>query len=148
MSAPTRDPRQILAPYDGPHRGPGPVLVVEDEEGLRTIMRKQLEHAGFEVVLAASGQEGIAILRAGIDCKLVLLDMIMPAMDGWGFRQIQLADPAIAHVPVIVLTGAPLPTLVHEQLKAADYLLKPVGRDHLVSVVDNYCAPGPSAPPA
>lgn len=138
-------PYSMLAPYDGPQRGPGTVLVVDDDEGVRAIMRRQLEHAGFDVASAGSGREAIELLRAHPGCKLVLLDMIMPTMDGWGFRQMQLADAAIAQVPVIVLTGAPLPTLVHDQLKAADYLLKPVGRDHLVSVVSNYCAPSPAA---
>ena len=69
------------------------------------------------------------------------LDMIMPALDGWGVRQKQMEDPQLSEVPVIILTGAPLPSLVHAQLHAADYLLKPVGRDHLISVVSNYCQP-------
>jgi CheY-like chemotaxis protein len=62
-------------------------------------------------------------------------------MDGWGVRRALLADPQIARVPTVILTGAPLPSLVHEQLMAVDYLLKPVGREHLVSVVANYCEP-------
>jgi CheY-like chemotaxis protein len=144
MYASSRALHATLAPYDGPHRGPGKILVVDDDDGLRAMMRRQLEHAGFDVVAARSGAEAIDVLRAERGCRLVLLDMIMPAMDGWDFRQIQLGDAAIAHVPVIVLTGAPLPTLVHDQLQAAGYLLKPVGRDHLISVVINYCAPGPS----
>jgi FixJ family two-component response regulator len=56
-------------------------------------------------------------------------------------REQQLEDPALSDVPVIILTGAPLPTLVHDQLRAADYILKPVGREHLISVVSNYCQP-------
>jgi CheY-like chemotaxis protein len=135
------DPHTRLAPYDYPRRGPGRVLVIDDDDGVRLVMRKQLQHAGFDVIAAASGAEGLAIMRADASIRLVLLDMIMPLMDGWGVRQKQMEDPRLAQVPVIILTGAPLPTLVHEQLKAADYLLKPVGRDHLISVVSNYCQP-------
>jgi CheY-like chemotaxis protein len=70
--------------------------------------------------------------------------MLMPDMDGWAFRRAQLDDPRLSPVPAIVMTGAPLPTLVHDQLLASDYLLKPIGRDHLVSVVANYCQRGAS----
>jgi CheY-like chemotaxis protein len=135
----------LLAPYDGPRRGPGRVLVIDDDEGVRMVMCRHLVSAGFDVVAAGSAAEGIAIMRSDASLKVVLLDMLMPTMDGWGFRRVQLADSAIASIPVIVLTGAPLPSLVHDQLKAADYLLKPVGRDHLLSVVSNYCAPVPPA---
>jgi CheY-like chemotaxis protein len=134
---------RVLAPYDWPRRAPGRVLVVDDEEGIRAVMKKQLVYAGFDVVIAASANEGLELMRADDSIRLVLLDMMMPAVDGWGFRRMQLADAELAHVPVIILTGAPLPSLVHEQLQAADYLLKPVGREHLISVVSNYCAPLP-----
>lgn len=141
MQSVTSDCRHHLAPYDGPRRGPGRVLVVDDDEGVRAVMKKQLAHAGFDVVTAPTAREGLDVMRRDHSIRLVLLDMLMPAMDGWGFRQAQMAEPAIADVPAVVLTGAPLPSLVHDQLQAADYLLKPVGRDHLISVVTNYCAP-------
>jgi CheY-like chemotaxis protein len=141
MRLSTDDLRVQLAPYDYPRRGPGRVLVIDDDDGVRTVMRKQLQHAGFDVVTAASGSEGLAMMRQDTSIRLVLLDMIMPALDGWGVRQKQMEDPQLAEVPVIILTGAPLPSLVHAQLHAADYLLKPVGRDHLISVVSNYCQP-------
>ena len=134
-----------LAPYDYPRRGPGRVLVIDDDEGVRTVMRKQLQHAGFDVVSAATGLQGLAMMRHDPTIRLVLLDMIMPAMDGWGVRQKQLEDARLAEIPVIILTGAPLPSLVHDQLRAADYILKPVGRDHLISVVANYCQPAEHA---
>lgn len=138
-------PGDSLAPYDYPRRGPGRVLVVDDDDGVRTVMTRQLKHAGFDVVSARSGPEGLDCMRNDPSIRVVLLDMMMPEMDGWGVRSAQLADPAIAHVPAIILTGAPLPSLVHDQLRAADYLLKPVGRDHLISVVSNYCEPAVSA---
>jgi CheY-like chemotaxis protein len=132
---------RLLAPYDCPRRGPGRVLVIDDEDGVRAAMTKQLAFAGFDVVAATGAGDGLDIMRADRTIRVVLLDMMMPAMDGWGFRQAQLADPTLAAIPAIVLTGAPLPSLLHEQLRAADYLLKPVGREHLISVVSNYCEP-------
>lgn len=141
MRLSTDDLRVQLAPYDYPRRGPGRILVIDDDDGVRTVMRKQLQHAGFDVVAAASGSEGLEMMRQDPGIRLVLLDMIMPALDGWGVRQKQMEDPQLSQVPVIILTGAPLPSLVHAQLHAADYLLKPVGRDHLISVVSNYCQP-------
>jgi CheY-like chemotaxis protein len=135
------DARNQLAPYDYPRRGPGRVLVIDDDDGVRTVMRKQLQFAGFDVVAAASGTEGLEMMRQDGSIRLVLLDMIMPVVDGWGVRQRQMEDPILSQVPVVILTGAPLPSLVHDQLRAADYILKPVGRDHLISVVSNYCQP-------
>jgi CheY-like chemotaxis protein len=141
---PMRRISELLAPYDCPRRGPGRVLVVDDDAGVRTVMTRQLAHAGFEVVAAASGGEGLDIMRTDAAIRVVLLDMMMPDMDGWGFRQNQLADAVLARIPVVILTGAPLPSLLHEQLQAADYLLKPVGHEHLISVVSNYCQPASS----
>ena len=141
MGRPVDLPNSDVAPYDYPRRGPGRVLVVDDDENVRMVMRKQLQHAGFDVVAAASGAEAFALLKDDAAIRVVLLDMLMPGMDGWGVRREQMSDATLARIPTIILTGAPLPTLVHEQLKAADYLLKPVGREHLISVVSNYCEP-------
>jgi CheY-like chemotaxis protein len=134
-------PEAPLSPYDCPQRGPGRVLVIDDDGALRVLIARQLELAGFDVVSAASGPEGLEILRADPSIRLLLLDLMMPGMDGWGVRNAHLADPQLARVPTVIMTGAPLNALVHEQLRAADYLLKPVGREHLVSVVSNYCEP-------
>jgi CheY-like chemotaxis protein len=130
-----------LSPYDYPQRGPGRVLIIDDEAALRMLISRQLELAGFDVISASNGPEGLELLRADPTIRLMLLDLMMPGMDGWRVRRAHLADPQLARVPTVILTGAPLPSLVHEQLRAADYLLKPVGRDHLVSVVSNYCEP-------
>lgn len=135
----------FLAPYDCPVRGPGRILVVDDDEAVRITLQRYLESAGFEVLTAASGPAGLQVLRDDQTLRVVLLDLMMPGMDGWRFRREQLRTPELAAVPVIILTGAPLGSLVHEQLQAADYILKPVGREHLISVVSNYCEPARTA---
>jgi CheY-like chemotaxis protein len=104
-------------------------------------MARVLTGAGFDVVAASTAGEGLEVLRVDGEVRVVLLDMMMPVQDGWTFRRVQLATPDLSGIPAIVLTGAPLPMLSHEQLRAADYLLKPVGLEHLISVVSNYCEP-------
>jgi CheY-like chemotaxis protein len=129
----------LLTPYDCPRRGPGRILVIDDDEGVRTVLQRQLSAAGFDAVTASSATEGLEMLGTDGTIRLVLFDLMMPTMDGWSFRRRQLAAPDLADVPAIVLTGAPLGSVSHEQLQASDYLLKPVGREHLISVVSNYC---------
>ena len=119
----------------------GRVLVVDDEPIMRTLFRRSLQSAGFEVVVAEDGPDGLQKLRHDPNIRLVLLDLNMPNMDGWGFREEQRADPQLKDVPTVIVTGEPLAKLVQSELHAAEYLLKPVGRDHLISVVSDYCEP-------
>jgi CheY-like chemotaxis protein len=81
------------------------VLIVEDERAARTGMEKILLLAGYAPVSAANGQEALELLRSGVPASVILLDLIMPVMDGWAFRREQLRDPRLAHIPVIVLSA-------------------------------------------
>jgi CheY-like chemotaxis protein len=119
----------------------GRVLVVDDEPIMRTLFRRSLQSAGFDVVVAEDGPEGLEKLRQDPEIRLVLLDLNMPRMDGREFREEQRADPQLKDVPTVIVTGEPLAKLVQSELHAAEYLLKPVGRDHLISVVSDYCEP-------
>ena len=130
---------QAVLGRDASDPGVGRVLVIDDEPALREMYRRSLKLAGFDVVVAESGPDGLGKLREDKSIRLVLLDLNMPDMDGWGFRSEQRADPAISEVPTIIVTGAPLAQVVQQELHATDYLLKPVGRDHLISVVSDYC---------
>ena len=132
---------QPVLARDSSDPGVGRVLVVDDEPALREMYRRSIKLAGFDVVLAESGPDGLGKLRGDKSIRLVLLDLNMPEMDGWGFRSEQRADPAISEVPTIIVTGAPLEQVVRQELHATDYLLKPVGREHLISVVSDYCEP-------
>src|SRR6266478_285957 len=80
-----------------------PVLVVEDDEGLREMMAQLLTLEGFQTASVANGQEALAYLHARSRPEVILLDLMMPVIDGWEFRRHQQADPALAGVPVIVL---------------------------------------------
>ena len=123
-------------------QGPGRVLIIDDEPDVRELFRDILQGAGFDAVLAASGAEGLEILRADSRIRVVLLDLLMPEMDGWRFRHHQLSQPRYAAIPTVIVTGAPLGGAAHEQLQAADYLSKPVTRERLIGTVAKYCDPG------
>jgi CheY-like chemotaxis protein len=108
---------------------------------MRTLFRRSLESAGFDVIVAEDGPAGLQKLRQDPAIRLVLLDLNMPQMDGREFREEQRNDPQLKDVPTVIVTGAPLAELVQSELHATEYLLKPVGRDHLISVVSDYCEP-------
>lgn len=119
--------------------GAGRVLVVDDDQSVREMFGRSLRLAGFDVVIAAGGEEGLQILRDDPTISLVLLDLNMPNVNGREFREIQRRDPRLAGIPTIILTGSALPEVVHDDLLATSYLFKPVGREELVSVVSRYC---------
>jgi CheY-like chemotaxis protein len=81
------------------------VLIVEDEYAARTGMEQILHRAGYAPVSAPNGQAALDLLRAGVPARVIILDLMMPVMDGWAFRREQLRDPHLAHIPVIVLSA-------------------------------------------
>ena len=119
----------------------GRILVIDDEAVMRLLFTRSLQSAGFDVIAAEGAPQGLQKLREDPSIRLVLLDLNMPGMDGWGFRREQRADPRLKDVPTVVVTGEPLARVVESELYANEYLLKPVGRDHLISVVSEYCEP-------
>lgn len=111
------------------------VLLVEDEEDLRETMRDALELNGFEVIAAEDGQAALEALDHIDHVCLVLLDLLMPRMNGWDFFEQMRARPALADVPVIVHSSAPgqAPKGVTRVLQ------KPLGFEQLISIVQEYC---------
>src|SRR5262245_11585058 len=82
------------------------VLLVEDDEDIRLDLAALLVEEGFSVTCAAHGGEALSLLRTGPKPDVILLDLMMPTMDGWAFRAAQLADAALAPVPVLLLTAS------------------------------------------
>jgi len=114
-----------------------PVLIVEDDADLREMMAQLLSLEGFQTAAVANGREALDYLHNGDAPDLILLDLMMPVMDGWEFRRKQQADPALASVPVIVLSAL-------DQSRAADvnataFLKKPLDFDRLIQLVRRYC---------
>jgi CheY-like chemotaxis protein len=90
----------------GSRAAPGAcILLVEDDELLRGAMQMVLEWEGYRVACAGDGRQALDYLRAGERPALILLDMMLPGLDGWQFRQEQRRDPGLAAVPVVVVSG-------------------------------------------
>ncbi len=110
------------------------VLVADDDEGLRMLMRLILRQAGFEVIEAVDGQEALARIQ---DCQptLILLDMMMPGLDGLTVCRNLKDDQRFNQVPVIFVTATDdLPhRLASQELGADDYIRKPIGPRELVT---------------
>jgi CheY-like chemotaxis protein len=112
----------------------GPVLVVDDDEALRELVAEAIADAGYSVEQAENGQEALTKMRQSSPC-IVVLDLMMPVMDGWQVVGEMEADPALAKVPVCVVTAQdriPPP-------KTAVLLKKPVSALKLVQTIEAYC---------
>jgi CheY-like chemotaxis protein len=107
------------------------ILVVDDDEGLREIVRVALELDGYAVVTAVNGQEALRVLRSSPDVCAIVLDLMLPLMDGETFREAQLRDRSLAWIPVIVLSGTVDATLRARALHVQDVVRKPVDVDAL-----------------
>ena len=104
-------------------------LVVEDDHLIREAIAEALDEEGFEVVEAANGKEALDKLHAE-RASLVLLDLMMPVMDGWQFREAQLHDPELSHIPVVVLSA-----VKDENVPAERHFSKPCDLDELLDTV-------------
>ena len=117
------------------------ILIVDDDAAVRQMMTQVLELDGFTVIEADNGRDALAYLRGGGTPSVILLDLRMPVMDGWAFRREQQRDPAFAHIPVVVLSGADAHRF-HE-LEAAATFHKPARMSDLLRCVRRLCeSPG------
>ena len=115
-----------------------PVLVIDDDEGMRVPLCRVLESDGHRTVQAADGREGLRLLREGLDPCLIIMDLMMPEVDGFAFRATQVADPRLADIPTIVLTASAL-TVGTNALRATAVVMKPVTVGRVLALVDAYC---------
>jgi CheY-like chemotaxis protein len=113
------------------------LLVIEDDEGVRDSIAAILREEGHTVDTAASGLEALRRLDEGPLPTLIVLDLMMPEMDGIDFRRAQLADPALRDIPVIIISARPDVALQAAELGAEDYLRKPMSFEELLHVVQN-----------
>ena len=103
------------------------VLIVDDDPGIRDGLGEFLAEEGFTVSTAAEGVEALQILRTGIKPVAILLDVMMPPMDGWDFRQRQLIDARLAEIPTIVISAAGFsPDSIRAQFGDVEFLPKPI----------------------
>jgi CheY-like chemotaxis protein len=119
------------------------VLVVDDDESIRESLCDILVFEGYRAVGVANGREALALLeRNGTPC-VILLDLMMPVMDGAAFRAAQLRSPALRRIPVAIITAAG--SQAAAGITAEAVLIKPLRVEGLLEVVGRYCPP-PAAP--
>src|SRR5687767_5128531 len=95
------------------------ILIVDDDADVRESIREALDDEGYRVATAANGKAAVRLLRDdNLRPDLILLDIMMPEMDGWAFRAEQRKDPKIASIPVIVFTAYGTPRDIARQLEA------------------------------
>ena len=117
------------------------ILVVDDDSDIRDTLTDILGEEGYRVAGVRNGREALAYLSARTRPSLILLDMMMPEMDGWRFRQEQQRNPAIAGIPVVILSAHGSVREAALALGAADYLRKPLRVDNLLEIAERYCRP-------
>jgi CheY-like chemotaxis protein len=115
------------------------ILIVEDDPDLARLMAEVLDAAGYRTAIAANGREALEPLRMNNRPDLILLDMMMPVMDGWAFREEQRKLLEAASIPVVVVTADGDARRKAASLQAAGYLAKPISIDGLLGAVERVC---------
>lgn len=116
------------------------ILVVEDDRDLRDTLREALELEGYVAVCVENGQAALAYLKSGARPCIILLDLMMPVMDGWAFRQEMLKSEELASIPVIVMTAATAARAAAIAARAIIY--KPLHMGRVMDVVQEHCPDG------
>lgn len=118
------------------------VLVVEDDEVARRALVALLQGQGWQVNLAADGRAALDLLAKGLQPSIILLDMILPNVDGWRFLQLHRADPELDTIPVVITTGLTVASPEWARsLGAVGFLRKPVDADALLDLVRQHTKP-------
>lgn len=115
------------------------VLIVEDDFDIRDLLVFVLNSNGYRATGVSNGLEAISHLRQTHETSLILLDLMMPIMDGWEFRQAQQGDPALGQIPVVLLSATDEVREHVGPLQAASYLCKPIDFSALLETVGRYC---------
>src|SRR3954452_9823608 len=111
------------------------VLVVDDDPDVRELLRIALQTAGFNVAGVDNGRTALTHLRSHADICIILLDLMLPVMDGVHFRTAQLHDRSLAWIPVIVMSGGPNSDRVARKLGAPGLACKPLDLDEVKQAV-------------
>ncbi len=117
------------------------VLVVDDDIHIRYALVDALEDEGYRAVSASNGAEALQVLRElPKPPSVILLDLMMPVMDGWQFRAQQQRDPQLSKIPVVVVSAIGNGMGEAFQVSASAYLKKPFLVEDLVATVGRFCS--------
>ncbi|MEO8190612.1 MAG: response regulator [Acidobacteriota bacterium] len=114
------------------------LLLVEDDAELRESLCDLLRDAGFDVECAENGRVALTYLEGNSAPCVVLLDLMMPVMNGWEFRDAQFRNEKISDIPVVILTADGRAEIKAETLRAAGYLRKPIQVDRLLEMLEQF----------
>jgi two-component system response regulator MprA len=116
------------------------VLVVDDDPAVVDALSELLEEEGYVVVAARDGRDALDQLRAGLQPSVILLDLMMPRMDGWDFRHEQMKDAALRDIPLVVISAAGFSAAtVKAQLGDIEFVSKPLDPQALLDAVKRGC---------
>ena len=116
------------------------VLVVDDDKAVCDLISACLTGQGYKTVTVGNGKEALSYLRSSSRYpRLILLDLMMPEMNGWEFQKVQQEDPALSRIPVAIITGLEMPEGHAKAIGAVDVLCKPSRVEALVSLVSRFC---------
>jgi CheY-like chemotaxis protein len=117
------------------------ILVVEDDQDIRETLIEMLTDEGFVVHGEINGQEALEFLnRSSKNPSLILLDFMMPVMDGYEFRQKQIEKPELAKIPTVFLSADGRLEKKAVQLGVHEFIKKPINIDKLFEVAEKYCS--------
>ena len=116
------------------------VLVVDDDYDMQDAISESLETEGHETTCVSNGREALDFLQSGNPVCVILLDLMMPVMNGWEFRQRQLQSSDLASIPVVVVTADGRAAEKAQQLSADGFLRKPLVANELLSAVEKFCS--------
>jgi CheY-like chemotaxis protein len=123
------------------------VLLVDDEVAVRDVLAWVIQGAGYDP-LTAGATEGFALLAEHADrVALVILDLSMHDMDGFRFRELQRAQPRLADIPTLIMSGRPVLQEEKTRLRANEYIWKPARISELRSLISEHARPIPDSHP-
>ena len=123
--------RDIAAPFRKPR-----ILVVEDHDSARIALTKLLSSTGYDVAEAPNGSDALAQLASGPRPDLIVLDLMMPVMDGWEFMKRQRRDWHLCTIPTIVVSGVPSHDPRCLEMPVVRLLSKPYTGEQLMAAID------------
>ena len=127
------------------------ILIIEDNEEIRQTLEEVLRGEGYQAFGVSNGKEALRVLKAMPGPALILLDMMMPTMNGWEFLEVKKSNWQIADLPVVVLSALDAPNALTKNSKplaAKGYIRKPIDLDVLMEAIQLYCeGPGDDSIP-
>lgn len=118
----------------------GPILVIDDDKEIRESLSDVLTDEGYVVICAENGREALNYLNGGNELpRLVFLDLMMPVLDGQGFRKEQMDTPLISNIPTILFSANGQLDKRALEIGMTDFLKKPIDLDELLEIAARYC---------